>query len=59
MEYLRDNGMQPLKSSEYNKNKIRVYIWFVGVGIYNKLFDVLYPIYYKTIRKIIRKNQGG
>lgn len=55
LRFLKDNGMKSLDKREYDKNRIRVYGWFVLVSIYNCFFNIFYPIYYNTIRRLIKK----
>lgn len=54
--YLSDKNMYCASKMKCGFHNIRVIIWFGLASMRNAAFSVLYPIYYSTIRKLIRNN---
>ena len=54
-DYLNEHNYETLSSGTYGIYKIKVYLWFLIVIIRNAIFKVLYPVYFNTFRKIIRR----
>lgn len=55
LRFLDDNGMRSLSKKIYRRNEEVTYCWFVCVKI---IFSLLYPVYYNTLRKILRRGKG-
>lgn len=53
-DYLRDHGMETLAESKYRVSRICTYIWFIFAKTRNVTFDLLYSVYSKTLRRLIR-----
>ena len=53
-EFLSDNEIAEISKSKSLFHNFRVYLWFGLACVRNALFTITYPIYFKTLRKIIR-----
>lgn len=55
--FLKENHMISLPDSIYDFGFLRCCIWFGVVVLYRVLFNVTYPIYWHTLRRVIKRKK--
>lgn len=55
LRFLNDNHMKMLNEKKYKQKEKETYLWYICVRIRKLIFLLLYPLYYNTLRNILRK----